>query len=310
VTRDPKRGTADRLEAIVAVVPRLAGQVLETSEISSGLSNRTVKVTTPAGAYVVRMFPADPGLLPIDRGNEYANSVLAEASGVGARVVAYLPELAALVLEYIDGVPQTAQDLRGGDKPLRVARTLRRLHGGRPFAQDLDLFDVERLYLRIVDEHGFRLPDGYRDFLGRTEAIERAMTKCSNELRPCHNDVMPDNFIDVGGRELRLIDYEYAANNDPCFDLGGVWVESGMSLEQLEAVVAEYYGEPRPERVARARLWSIMWGYCFALWAAIKVAEGAAAEAWDLEEWARGRYERARSELASPELDELLAAIA
>ena len=69
---------------------------------------------------------------------------------------------------------------------------------------------------------------------------------------PCNNDLLAENFIDVGG-ELRLIDYEYSGNNEPCFELGNIWSESNLSLEQLEELVAHYYGRPLRNKVARAR---------------------------------------------------------
>ena len=50
---------------------------------------------------------------------------------------------------------------------------------------------------------------------------------------PCNNDLLAENFIDVGG-EFRLIDYEYSGMNDACFELGNVWSESNLSLPQLE----------------------------------------------------------------------------
>ena len=50
---------------------------------------------------------------------------------------------------------------------------------------------------------------------------------------PCNNDLLAENFIDVGG-EMRIIDYEYSGNNEPCFELGNVWSESNLSLDQLE----------------------------------------------------------------------------
>ena len=46
-------------------------------------------------------------------------------------------------------------------------------------------------------------------------------------------------------------------------------------------MVAEYYGEPRPDKVARARLWAVMWSYGWTLWAAIQVGEGMEAEGFD-----------------------------
>jgi len=53
---------------------------------------------------------------------------------------------------------------------------------------------------------------------------------------PCNNDLLAENFIWTGER-FQLIDYEYSGNNDPMFELGNVWSESNLSLEQLEELV-------------------------------------------------------------------------
>ena len=55
------------------------------------------------GAYVVRISGKDTGLLAIDRENEAHNTIAAAETGVGAPVVASLPEHDALVLEFIEG---------------------------------------------------------------------------------------------------------------------------------------------------------------------------------------------------------------
>jgi thiamine kinase-like enzyme len=167
------------------------------------------------------------------------------------------------------------------------------------------MFDVQRRYLDIVGQQGFRIPDRYSAYLSHAARMEAAIRSTDDGRRPCHNDLMPGNFIDVGGR-LRLIDYEYSGNNDPCFDLGGIWAESGMSVGQLDEMVAEYYGEPRPGRVARARLWAVMWSYGWTLWAAIQVGEGMQYEDFDAWAWAEGHLDRVESVLDGPELDDLL----
>jgi len=296
----------ERLEAVIASVPALAGRVRATEEITGGLINRSVKVATTDASYVVRLFTTHSELLLIDRDNEAGNSELAARSGVGAGVIAYLPEHQAMVLEFIEGVPQSDIDLCRGEKPRMVARTLRELHSGPAFGRDFDMFDVQRRYLAIVDAQGFRIPDRYPLYLPHAARMEAAIRATDHGKRPCHNDLMPGNFIDVGGR-LRLIDYEYSGNNDPCFDLGGIWAEAGMSLAQLETMVAEYYGEPRPDRVARARLWAVMWSYGWTLWAAIQVGEGMQYEDFDAWTWAEAHLDRVETMLGGSELDHLLA---
>src|SRR5437764_10388370 len=130
------------------------------------------------------------------------------------------------------------------------------------------MFEIQPRYLAIVRQRGFRLPDRYEDFEPQIRELERAMRVRPEQTVPCNNDLLAENFIDVGG-EMRLIDYEYSGNNEPSFELGNVWSESNLSLEQLDELVARYYGEPLRNKVARARLWGLMSKYGWTLWASI-----------------------------------------
>ena len=101
-------------------------------------------------------------------------------------------------------------------------------------------------------------------------------------------------------RRFRLIDYEYSGNNDPCFELGNVWSESNLSLEQLEQLIAAYYGRPLRHKVARARLWGLMSKYGWTLWASIQ--DGVSDIDFDFWSWGMEKYDRAVAEFDSPDL--------
>ena len=70
---------------------------------------------------------------------------------------------------------------------------------------------------------------------------------------PCNNDLLAANFIDDGAK-LWLIDYEYSGNNDPCFELGNIWAECGLSTEALADLVRAYHGSSLRNKVARAQI--------------------------------------------------------
>jgi thiamine kinase-like enzyme len=287
---------------VFELVPELRN-ARTVEELAGGLTNSNYKVTTDEGAYVVRISGKDTGLLAIDRDNEVHNSIAAAEVGVGAGVVTYLPELSTLVLEYIDGVTMSADDLRRGDRIEQVAAACRRLHGARSFRDDFDMFDIQPRYVQIVQERGFRLPDRYLEFEPQVRALEQAMRVRSEAKVPCNNDLLAENFIDVGG-EFRLIDYEYSGNNEPSFELGNVWSESNLSLEQLEQLVAAYYGEPLRNKVARARLWGLMSKYGWTLWASIQ--DGVSDIDFDFWSWGMEKYERAVAEFDGPDFELLL----
>jgi thiamine kinase-like enzyme len=119
---------------------------------------------------------------------------------------------------------------------------------------------------------------------------------------PCNNDLLAENFIDDGER-LWLIDYEYSGNNEPSFELGNIWSESNLSVEQLSALVEAYYGEPLRNKVARARLWGLMSKYGWTLWASIQ--DAVADIDFDYWQWGMEKYDRAVAEFTGRDFDSL-----
>ncbi len=120
---------------------------------------------------------------------------------------------------------------------------------------------------------------------------------------PCNNDLLAANFIDAGDR-MWLIDYEYAGNNDACFELGNIWSESNLSLEQLDELVTAYYGVHLRHKVARARLLGLMSKYGWTLWASIQASTSTLE--FDFWEWGMEKYDRAIAEFDGASFDALL----
>ncbi len=291
------------LDEVLDLVPELAGRPRTIAELPGGLTNANHKVVVDSGAYVVRRWSDDTGLLAIDRDNEHWNSVRAAETGVGAPVAAYLPEHNTLILEFVEGRTMSADELRGGGHIARVADACRRLHGARRFRDDFDMFETQPRYLGIVQARGFRLPDRYLEFAPHMAAIRDALAVREEATVPCNNDLLAENFI-LGADGFRLIDYEYSGNNDACFELGNVWSESNLSLTQLDELVASYYGRALRHKVARARLWGLMSKYGWTLWASIQ--DGVSDIDFDFWSWGMEKYERAVAEFDAPDFERLL----
>ena len=204
-------------ESLCEKVDVLRGRPLVVAELSGGLTNRNYKVSTSEGTYVVRISGAATGALAIDRDHEYRNSIIAAESGVGAPVHAYIPEESALVIGYLEGRTFTDADFGRPGVIEQVADSCRQLHGGAQFVNEFDMFGIQRGYLTIVRQCGYRLPDDYLGFGDAVERIRGALAVNSGPSVACNNDLLAGNFIDDGGR-IRLIDYEYSGNNYPCFE--------------------------------------------------------------------------------------------
>jgi thiamine kinase-like enzyme len=294
-------------DAVLARLPSLAGTRRRLEPLPGGLTNRNYRVTTETGAsYVARFSSAKSALLAIDRAAEYRNSRLAAGIGVGPKVVDYAPADGVLLVEWIDGRTFVDADLDNPQQLTRLAETCRRLHGGDRFTSDFDMFDVQRRYLAIVRESGFRLPADYDAFAPTVRRIERALRASAPPTVPCHNDLLAANIMDDGAR-LWLIDYEYSGNNDPCFELGNIWSEAGLEVDRLEHLVAAYYGRPAPVATARARLFGLMAKYGWTLWASIQ--DAVSEVDFDFWQWGMAKYVRARAEFRSAELEQLISTV-
>ncbi|MGO9558918.1 MAG: phosphotransferase [Acidimicrobiales bacterium] len=296
-------GPDDDLERLLGQLACLEGRAYTCSDLPGGLTNRNLKVSSGDDSFVVRLASPNAGLLSIDRDNEFHNSVAAAEAGVGAPVVEYRPDLGVLVVGYVEATTLTAADLRSGAYLERIAAACRQLHAGPRFRDDFDMFSLQPFYLSIVNERGYRLPDDYIDYTPHVERIRAALSVSPTPTLPCNNDLLAENFLDDGER-LWLIDYEYSGNNDPCFELGNIWSESGLDVDQLAELVGHYFGESRPDMVARARLQGLMSKYGWTLWASIQ--DAAAEIDFDFWSWGMEKYERAASEFASADFETLL----
>ena len=272
------------------------------SELSGGLTNRNLKVETPHGNYVARISSNESDLLAIDRKSEYANSKLAAEVNIGAPVYEYLPGDGLLVIGFLPGHTYGASDVAANLS--RIAESCRTLHSAKPFVRDFNMFDVQRGYLKIVEERGFRMPELYGEYTQFKDLLQKAFSSTDTGKVPCNNDLLPANFID-DGLKIWLIDYEYSGNNDPCFELGNIWSEAGMNLEQLRELVTAYYGGERPDKFARAWLFSVLAKYGWTLWASIQ--DSISELVFDFWGWGMAKYEDVQRDFTSDFFKEQIA---
>jgi thiamine kinase-like enzyme len=287
-----------RLDAVPVLADRTA-----VVELSGGLTNRNLRVSTPDGDVVARLSTPESAHLAIDRDHEHANSVAAASSGAAPEVVAYHPEVNVLVVRFVDGRTWSDDDVLLPANAPRIAAACRQLHSGPRFVSEFNMLRLQRHYLDLVKQRGFRLPDRYLEFDSHVDAIEAALTGRPAPTVPCNNDLLAANFIDAGDR-MWLIDYEYSGNNDPFFELGNVWSEARGTPDDLARIVSEYVGRVSSALTARARLWGLMSKYGWTLWASIQ--DGTSSIDFDFWEWGMEKYRRAIAEFDSADFGNLL----
>ena len=281
-------------------VPRLQNRTAVT-ELSGGLTNRNLKISTASGDYVARISSNKSSLLAIDRQSEYENSKIAAGIGVGAPVFDYLPEFGLLVIGYLPG--KTYSNLDVANNLSRIASTCNLLHKAAPFTRDFDMFVIQENYQKLVTESGFRFPNGYHQYAPHLSRMKSALAVLDEGKVPCNNDLLPANFID-DGKKIWLIDYEYSGNNDACFELGNIWSEAKLPISALEELVTAYYGSTRPEKLARAWLFALLAKYGWTLWASIQ--SSVSDIDFDFWQWGMEKFEDAEESFASDKFEQAL----
>ena len=175
------------------------------------------------------------------------------------------------VLEWLPARTMSNETLAAPGMPARIAEVLRRLHAGPRFRDDFDMVRLAERYLARRRRAGDRDP-GRLPRAPRAGAADRGRPRRAPAAdRPCHNDLLAENYLDDGER-LWIVDYEYSGNNDPTFELGNTAQELGFDDARQAELCAAYFGEASPALLARMRLQMIMSDVGWTLWAAIQAA--------------------------------------
>jgi len=215
--------------------------------LGGGITNHNFKVVVDGDAFVVRVAGKDTELLGIDRGVELEASRTAAALGIAPEVAGFVD--GCLVTRFVEGETGTPPVAEAG-------ALLRTLHDGPPIPGRFDSFRVVEVYAETAGA----TPPAYDRAKEVAEQIERR--RSGSERRPCHNDLLPANFVHDGAH-LRLVDWEYAGMGDPYFDLANFAVNNELD-EDGEAELLTAYGGGDADALVLMRFMSdfreAMWG--------------------------------------------------
>jgi thiamine kinase-like enzyme len=285
------------IEEIIATINDWKGSSISIQPMMGGLTNTNYKVVVDGVPFFVRLPGEGTELLAVDRNNEYFNTCAAAEAGVGARVCYYLRDYQVMVLEYLEGTTMSNSTFQMAGMPAEIARAIKRLHAGPRFLTDFNMFRLTEYYLEICKKNAITIPDGYPARLPTINQIEQAVTVHPLATVPCNNDLLAENYI-YDGNSLRIIDYEYSGNNDPCFELGNTCQELQFDEDRILEVCEAYFGNRNVDRVARMKLYMIMSDVGWALWAAIQAKISKID--YNFWGWAMERWGRAIEKMDSP----------
>ena len=195
-------------------IPGWNGKPATWRQLKGGLTNRTYLVECADESFVLRLDAAHTSAFNPDRIGEIEIRKQAAAAGLAPELIFAAADSGILLRRYVPGRAWDTSDLDDNKNLEALADLLRRVH-------DLPasgiLFDPNSVAKRYVGNLGTHR--GLHVFALRCEEIIAELSM-SGMLRCCHNDVVAANII--ADPALKLLDWEYACDNDPMFDLASL----------------------------------------------------------------------------------------
>ncbi len=255
-----------RIEEVIARIPQWTeASSVAIAVLPGGVTNSNYRVDVDGESFVVRIGAENAPLLGIDRNREYQCTVAASRTGVGPKVVHFLPDVQVLVTRFIPGRSPSADEMVRPEMLERLVESMRRYHRGPRFDGVFSPFRSLEQYLHTSRRHVQSLPDDIDDMYRHLAEIKAAVQQRRVRARPCHNDLWGPNLIDDGAL-IRIVDWEYAGMGDVFFDLANFAIHVTLSDTQEETLLRSYFGNVTDNRVARLNLMKIVAELREAMW--------------------------------------------
>lgn len=204
-------------------------QLAVVEELQGGHNNQTWLVTAGSQRAVLKI-DAQQRRLPYNtRLAEQAIQNRAAESGIASPVI--FASAGIYLTEYVAGRVWGAADIDNRDNLAEVADVLRRLHALPLTGRAANPVEAADIYCRTID---LAAPAIAHRCLAIIERVP-----VPGELRCCHNDLVAENMVATPG--LRLLDWEYACDNDPLFDLATIVAHHNLAPEHSACLLDCYF---------------------------------------------------------------------
>ena len=218
--------------------------------LKGGMMNKSYIIGNNGKKYVL--------FVPTSQANEMVNRYLErETQAIASRLkitsknVFFDPETGVKIHEFIEGYSLNHVD---NIEIHQVAGLLKFFHNS-PTLSTTDYHPFHRLanYEKEARKYLRKIPSEYetlRKVLDNNQEFLEKQEKCL-----CHNDAQKSNIVkEVGTGKYYLIDFEFAANNDPIYDVAAY---GNNDVKEGRALLDAYYEEPSLDEIKRYYLWRI-----------------------------------------------------
>ena len=297
------------LETVLGSITDWQGSEITYEPVGGGISNANWRVTIDdrSPSYFVKI-PGKGTERFIDRTAAHDASVKAHAAGVGAKVFRFLEEAGVEIFEFMEGLrTSTNGDFLDPTVRTNAVRALRDFNEGTALTLRKTLFDMIDEHVGQVLELGGHFPKDFGWINTKYREARRALEASGLDIVPCMNDTLAGNFLLDSENNVKLVDFEYASNNDRCAELA-VWFGEMFFPPEIEAeVVEEYFGRHDESIVARITLYKALADVKWSTWAMVQ--HQVSALEFDFFKYGVWKHMRARSVMRDERWEDWLRAL-
>lgn len=242
------------------------------SRVEAGISNFNWLVDLNGSRIFLKICSGDAASPEKELAREASR--LAGAMGIGPRQLQVIADLGAEIYEYLEGYAQCTVDMFLLDPKVRqrILAALRIAHDGPALSLTRTGFDQLHERVAHIGGQAAHLPADIDSLLHQCSLAEQAVRMSGMDIVPSHNDLYFANIMMDVQCNARIIDWEYAANNDRAWDLANLSMSAGGEMEPL--ALARDYGAADPYGLAaRITLYRVVILVSWGIWAASQALE-------------------------------------
>lgn len=298
-----------RVEQAILAMSEWQDREIHYRPVSGGISNTNWRVEVEGAPcdYFVKV-PGEGTERFIDRDTAHEASLKAAQTGYGVPVVAYLRELGVEVFQFIDGWRASSNlDFQQPEIRHRALQGLKSFNDQPLLKQKKTIFDMLNEHIEQVN--ALQVPfSADADWLHKqARRAQQALESSGLDLVPCMNDTLAGNFMLNERGDIRLVDFEYASNNDRCYELA-LWFGEMFFTPQIEQELLEdYFGKTDNKLFARMQVHKYLADMKWSTWAIIQ--HHVADIDFDFSKYGAWKNLRARSVLNHPDWENWLRAL-
>ena len=201
----------------------------EFSRLEGGITNKSWLVTADERKAVLKIDP-QPRTEPFNTRQAEAQVQTRGAELGIANEVLFVSDT-ILLTEHVEGTVWSDGCLLVDENLDKLAAAMKVLHSMPLTGRTFDSIGAARGYAQQI-QNGDQ--DKVRDCLAKIEAMPSPLNLCC-----CHNDMVAANII--YSPDVRFLDWEYACDNDPFFDIATVVAHHELSSDRASYLLNAYF---------------------------------------------------------------------